>query len=961
MVEPADCADRPSPSEMNRKAALQIARTIARSPGQFVPIFARCNYGITIERALQTLADLWPEVAGDRGPLRWVSVTLGGDRPSLFHGLQQAIAADQHPEPPAFAVVFGLSGLEDLEGTLVAANVMRNEFQRGISMPVVLWLSDGALATLVRIAPDFYSYGTTKRFEADPEDLAAAVATRVNGAMDRALEIGAGRFLATDGAASREVAAARQELRDRRRPLGPALEAGVEFVLAQNPDLPLEASKVHYERSLALFRAAGDRVREGCVWFYLNLWWRRVAVRQRDRYDEAYGHARYCCDRALACFRAADRDDLTARFVSGLCAVLQRQKAWEDLERVASQAMALHRRDPIRLAYDCGSLAMVALARDHWDDALTLTDRALALYGRVRPPRSGHPSGWERFERELQLYHQEFYLYLRGRALTGLGRIPEAIDDLNRARATGHPEYEPELYVRILETLRQLLFAMGDYRQAYEVKQERQAIEAEYGFRPFAGAVRLRPLKRPVNPAWDLGPRDRDRDTAAGREEDVRELVRRVAQPRYKLIVLHGASGVGKSSLLWAGLVPALARLTVDGKTVIPVPLRRYGNWARDLSRKLARETQALLPNLGTWEIEATPEAIAAALRVSGQRNCLTVLIFDQLEEFFFEGETGRDRRVRLPFYQFIGRCMALPDVKVIFSLREDYLHCLLELDRLTDLGAIDEDILRRDVRYALGDFCRDRARNVLINLTARSQFYLEPDLIDALVEDLAADLGEVRPIELQVVGAQLQSDGITTLAAYRQLGKHPKQTLVARSLAAVIADCGPPHERLAAICLYLLTNEQNLRPLRTRRELEKELHQLDLEPEPATLSLILDIFVGSGLAFLVPEETEPYYQLVHDYLVPFIRDRQGAEVERLRAALENDRQYRRLERLRSRDRPPWSCWLAPPWLRQSWRRLHRLAARLLALAPRSAPLLPPPPSSQRPGDVPPESLPPSP
>ena len=37
-------------------------------------------------------------------------------------------------------------------------------------------------------------------------------------------------------------------------------------------------------------------------------------------------------------------------------------------------------------------------------------------------------------------------------------------------------------------------------------------------------------------------------------------------------------------------------------------------------------------------------------------------------------------------------------------------------------------------------------------------------------------------------------------------------------------------------------------------------------------LDLVLNIFVGSGLVFLLPEKPTDRYQLVHDYLVWFIQ-----------------------------------------------------------------------------------------
>jgi len=63
-------------------------------------------------------------------------------------------------------------------------------------------------------------------------------------------------------------------------------------------------------------------------------------------------------------------------------------------------------------------------------------------------------------------------------------------------------------------------------------------------------------------------------------------------------------------------------------------------------------------------------------------------------------------------------------------------------------------------------------------------------------VRDLAGELSTVRPIELQVVGAQLQAEGITTLVQYRQSGT--KEKLVERFLEKVIKDCGPENEHAA-------------------------------------------------------------------------------------------------------------------------------------------------------------------
>ena len=250
-------------------------------------------------------------------------------------------------------------------------------------------------------------------------------------------------------------------------------------------------------------------------------------------------------------------------------------------------------------------------------------------------------------------------------------------------------------------------------------------------------------------------------------------------------------------------------------------------------------------------------------------------MIFDQFEEFFFVHETLQGRR---PFYEFLRDCLNLDFVKVVLTLREDYLHYLLEFKRLASQDHINldsiNDILGKDVRYPLGDFSPADARSIIKHLTDRAQFYLDEALVEALVHDLADELGEVRAIELQAVGAQLQVEGITTLADYRQKG--PKEKLVARSLENVIEDCGIENEDTARIVLFMLTNENGTRPLKSREDLETDLVDLGLTADIHKLDLVLEVLVGSGLLFLVPENPANRYQLVHDYLVSFIRQQQA-------------------------------------------------------------------------------------
>ncbi|HEY9603783.1 MAG TPA: hypothetical protein V6C85_19365, partial [Allocoleopsis sp.] len=428
--------------------------------------------------------------------------------------------------------------------------------------------------------------------------------------------------------------------------------------------------------------------------------------------------------------------------------------------------------------------------------------------------------------------------------------------------------------------------------RAFELKQEQRAIEQQYGFCTFLGAAPLQPLMQQGLRISPLA------IAAAGRQGDVNRLLERLGRNDHKLTILHGSSGVGKSSLIWAGLVPALEARTIGAREALPIVQTVYRDWVGELAKCL---TQALAswnakrahaenedsnpsnlpypfgkPSASRVEIfqPSNLQTILEQLRLCSERNLLTILIFDQFEEFFFACTNLEERR---QFYDFLGECLKLPYFKIIFSLREDYLHLLLECERYSDLTTINNNILDRQHRYYLGDISPKDAKSLIGTLAAASQFQLEESLIDALVQDLAGNSGVVRPIELQVVGQQLQAEKIQTLAQYYALGANSKAFLVERLLLNAIEDCGAENEGLVWQILFSLTDDKGTRPLKTQSELVSEQFSAsDILLAESWIGdrfdLGLKILVGSGLIFRVPDEPETRYQLVHDYLVEPIR-----------------------------------------------------------------------------------------
>ncbi len=193
------------------------------------------------------------------------------------------------------------------------------------------------------------------------------------------------------------------------------------------------------------------------------------------------------------------------------------------------------------------------------------------------------------------------------------------------------------------------------------------------------------------------------RDYFYGREEEVAELARRVQ--RKLLTVLFGQSGLGKTSILRAGLVPRLR-----GHGYCPVYVRiAYSADAPEPGEQIKRAIQQTARRSGQW----TQVGVAAAgetlweflhhrddvLQDESGNNLIPLLIFDQFEEIFTLAQTDEAGRARAA--RFIADLadlvenrapqaleakleaddstaerfdFARGDYRVLIALREDYL-----------------------------------------------------------------------------------------------------------------------------------------------------------------------------------------------------------------------------------------------------------------------------------------------
>ena len=911
----------------HNQASLQELQTVLRlSAGEFSLTLATCSYHRLRHLVNQQLAQ--------------AGLATVMQLPRDFANLRETIHCQLQGQTPPALLVVGLDYLTEPQrrAVLQGANLSRDGFRQHFPFPVVLWMNRQVQQQFARYAPDFRSFSPSAipftlpsgelvhALKAGTDQLFANILARGG---DRELNTSSIRLMGSDALRS-ELEFALQDLVAHDVVPDPSLQASLDFLQGREAHSQLEMATAQtlYERSLAFWQAqieaeesatpldpteapepltAADK--RAVLWLHLGLWWRSNAVVQRVTYTASLRQARRYFEQLVTHFRDRDQTLHLARFIHVLAEVLQKQRDWETLAAIANEGVRLHQetQDPVRLARDHGFLAEVALIKEDWLTAQSEAQQALdileaaqtALDDSRAVDHAAAPAAVD-LANALAIaasFQRGWYRFLLGEARMHLADPEAALQYLEAARRETDPEVDLTLHLKVLNELIDHYFAMGAYGAAFEIKQKRRQVEYRYSLRAFIGAGAVQPHQRP-SPAKQF-----DEITqaavaaeirASGRLQDVEALVSRLQSNQHSIIIVHGPSGVGKSSILTAGLLPRLRSLYPRGRTTEPILVQTYGNWQQAIAQNLddalaavgADEEQPEPSDLPT----PTPAELMERLREGIEQNRFYVLIFDQFEEFFFDKEALGDRRL---FYDFLQQCIDLPSIKVVLALREDYLHHLLEAERIINRVSPDWDLLSKDVRYALANFTPAAAEEVIRQLTAAAQYPLRDELVQRLVADLAAETGDVRPIELQVVGAQLQRDDITTLAQYEALGDLPKQKLVQNYLASVVYDCGPPNERLAWVVLYLLTEEDReqrlYRPLKTREEIEYELQLLEMPFDSAQLTLVIAILVGSGLVFEIPEEPETRYQLVHDYLVRYVRDVQTpglmAELETARAA----------------------------------------------------------------------------
>ncbi len=446
-------------------------------------------------------------------------------------------------------------------------------------------------------------------------------------------------------------------------------------------------------------------------------------------------------------------------------------------------------------------------------------------------PADGIPAGrnWER----------EIYARLRAcSAVVVLCSVQSMASDWCFAEITHARALGKQLFPLLLDDCE--LRALLRDTQAIDLRGEREA-----GYARLWHGMRSAGLDPADSFAWDsrrapypgLAPfQAADAAVYFGRDDDQRRCLDALAQMRRyggeHLLVLVGASGSGKSSLVRAGVIPRLARMA-DWRVLGPMRPLRWPD--EELARLLG--DGAAMPDVGAGGVRGGGERSAGGEASGGGGGgdapaaVARLLVVDQLEELVTSSEAAAAARFVVA-------------LRAALAAEAGELYCLATL-RADYLGALQAHPAWAQLPFrelSLGPMTPRHFAEIISRPAEVAGIELEAGLVETLVHDTGStDALPLLAFTLNRLWHDFGGDGRITLAEYSErIGG--LEGAIGQEADAVLAALQPTRAQLEAL-------RRAFRELvRIDPEGQYTRRTLRWQDVPAAIHPLLEAFVGARL-----------------------------------------------------------------------------------------------------------------
>jgi WD40 repeat protein/DNA-binding SARP family transcriptional activator len=375
-----------------------------------------------------------------------------------------------------------------------------------------------------------------------------------------------------------------------------------------------------------------------------------------------------------------------------------------------------------------------------------------------------------------------------------------------------------------------------------------------------------------------------------GREGLIRRLVARLgeAAPGSRFLAVVGPSGSGKSSVVRAGLLPAIRDEALGGPEDPFVAEMFPGEHPIDeLEAALLRIAVHPVPRLRE-RLDSGSRGLLEVVDLVAPGEAEVVLVVDQFEEAF---TLTTDERERELFLESLRVAAADPEsrLRVIVTLRADFYDRPLVYPRFGELLA--------ERTEAVPPLTPDELEQAIRGPAERIGVRPEPGLVAEMIADVAHQPGALPLLQYALTELfEHRDDDRLTLAAYREIGG------IAGALSARadrIYESTDPHGRRATkqVFLRLVTLGEGRQDTR-RRVPRGELDALDVDQE--AIDTTVETFGRHRLLTFdrEPSTRESTVEIAHEALL--------SAWERLRTWIDDAREDLRHERGLARAAAEW-------------------------------------------------------